>query len=84
MRPRMLPLGVWLPVPNRLSSLQLAAAITAPALIVPGTDPTHPREVAEHLHRRLPRATLRDAAPDDYAPAITAFLADIAASAQLA
>lgn len=32
------------------------AAITAPALVVPGTDPEHPADVAEHYARTLPRA----------------------------
>src|SRR5205085_10747930 len=37
------------------------AAITAPALVVPGIDPTHPRAVAEVYARHLPRATVREA-----------------------
>jgi pimeloyl-ACP methyl ester carboxylesterase len=48
------------------------AAITAPTLIIPGTDPTHPPEVAER-YRRIPRATL--VATADYATAIADFIA---------
>jgi pimeloyl-ACP methyl ester carboxylesterase len=49
------------------------AAIAAPALVVPGTDPTHPRDVAELYSRHLPRCTLRDAPPDAWAAAIAEF-----------
>lgn len=50
------------------------AAITAPTLVVPGVDPTHPPEIAEVYRRHLPRCTVRDAAVDDLAATIAAFL----------
>lgn len=50
------------------------AAIVAPALVVPGVDPTHPPEVAAHLAAHLPHATIVDAAPDDYARVIAAWM----------
>ena len=46
--------------------------IDAPVLVVPGTDPTHPREVAEVYARHVPRCTVVDTA--DYAAAITRFV----------
>lgn len=51
------------------------AAITAPALIVPGTDPTHPASVAEHLAAHLPGAAVRAASPEAYAEVLRAWLA---------
>jgi len=48
------------------------AAITAPTLVVPGGDPTHPPEVAE-LYRAIRRAKL--VATTDYAAAIADFIA---------
>jgi pimeloyl-ACP methyl ester carboxylesterase len=53
------------------------AAITAPALVVPGTDPTHPPEIAELYARHLPRATVRAADPAGYAAAIGDFIAGL-------
>jgi pimeloyl-ACP methyl ester carboxylesterase len=50
------------------------AAITAPVLVVPGADPTHPPEVAAHLARHLPRATVRECAPEQYGDALAAWL----------
>jgi hypothetical protein len=46
------------------------AAITAPALVVPGFDATHPRAVAELYQRHLPHCTFREATPETYAAAI--------------
>ncbi len=51
-------------------------AIAAPALLVPGTDPTHPREVADVHARHLPRCTVHEAEPPRYAEVIESFLAD--------
>jgi 3-oxoadipate enol-lactonase len=34
------------------------AAITAPAIVIPGIDPTHPAEVADVYRRHLPRCTI--------------------------
>ncbi len=48
------------------------AAIAAPALVVPGIDPQHPREVAELFARALPRCTQVDTS--DFARAIDAFV----------
>lgn len=50
------------------------AAITAPALVVPGIDPTHPREVALVYRDHLPHGELCDADPAAYAAVIEAFL----------
>lgn len=49
--------------------------ITAPALVVPGTDATHPREVADVLAAQLARCEVRDAELPAYAIAIETFLA---------
>jgi hypothetical protein len=49
------------------------AAIAAPALIVPGTDATHPPEVAA-VFRRIPRHTWREAPPERYAEVLADFL----------
>lgn len=43
------------------------ARVTAPALVVPGTDPQHPAEYAEHFRRHLPRCTVVAGAEADYA-----------------
>lgn len=51
-------------------------AITAPTLLVPGTDPTHPREVSDVYARHLPRCTVHEAEPPHYAAVIEMFLAD--------
>ena len=48
------------------------AAITAPALLVPGTDPTHPPEVADVFRRHLPHCTLDRRT--DFASAISDFI----------
>jgi pimeloyl-ACP methyl ester carboxylesterase len=60
------------------------AAITAPTLLVPGTDPTHPPEVAAVYRRHLPRCTVRDVVPADftadYATPIAAFLTGVRAA----
>ena len=53
------------------------AAITAPTLLVPGTDPTHPPEVADVFARHLPHVTIRRADPPDYAAAIADFAAGL-------
>jgi pimeloyl-ACP methyl ester carboxylesterase len=50
------------------------ATIAAPVLVVPGEDPTHPRDVASLLHEHLPRCTLRDAANSDFASTIEDFI----------
>ncbi|HUQ07362.1 MAG TPA: alpha/beta hydrolase [Kofleriaceae bacterium] len=47
------------------------AAMDVPALLVPGLDPTHPREVADVYRRHLPRVTVTDCDPSGYAEAIT-------------
>jgi pimeloyl-ACP methyl ester carboxylesterase len=55
------------------------AAITAPSLLVPGADPTHPPEVSDVYRRHLPRVTVREVATtwdaSGYAEAIRAFIA---------
>ena len=53
------------------------AAITAPTLLVPGTDPTHPAEVADVFRRHLPRCTVHATGPAGYAAAIARFLDDV-------
>jgi len=50
------------------------AALTMPALVIPGTDATHPREVADVFARNLPHATVAEAELPAYAAAIEAFL----------
>lgn len=56
------------------------AAIAAPALLVPGTDPQHPTEVSDVYRRHLPRCTVREVdasepqVQDGYRDAIAAFL----------
>jgi pimeloyl-ACP methyl ester carboxylesterase len=50
------------------------AAIAAPALVVPGTDATHPAEVADRYARHLRRCTVREANAAGYAAAISGFL----------
>jgi 3-oxoadipate enol-lactonase len=51
-------------------------AIAVPALVVPGADPTHPREVADVLAAQLPRADLRQAGPAELGGVIAAWLDD--------
>ncbi len=53
------------------------AAITVPALVIPGIDPTHPREVAHVYRDHLPHGELHDADPTAYAHVIEAFLARV-------
>lgn len=48
------------------------AAITVPTLLVPGTDPTHPPEVAAVFVRHLPRCTVTESA--EHASAIADFI----------
>jgi 3-oxoadipate enol-lactonase len=50
------------------------SAIAAPVLLVPGTDATHPPEVADAIARELRDCTRQPAAPADYAAAIAAFV----------
>ncbi len=50
------------------------SAITAPVLLVPGTDPTHPVEVADVYRRHLPRCTVRSIGPADYAAQLSALI----------
>jgi pimeloyl-ACP methyl ester carboxylesterase len=50
------------------------AAILAPALVAPGADPTHPPELAARLAAHLPNATIREAAPDQYADVLARWL----------
>ena len=49
------------------------ARVTAPVLIVPGTDPQHPAEYAEHFRRHLSRCTVAAGTEPDYAPLIAAW-----------
>lgn len=56
------------------------AAITCPALLVPGTDPTHPAEVADVLRTHLRHCTVRAADPPGYAAAIADFVDQLPAS----
>ena len=53
------------------------AAITAPALVVPGVDPTHPREVADVFALHLPRCTVRRFPPGDFMSMLESFRAAI-------
>ena len=56
------------------------AALVAPTLLVPGSDPQHPTEIADVYRRHLARCTVREVdAPDAeaqqaYGDAIAAFL----------
>jgi pimeloyl-ACP methyl ester carboxylesterase len=50
------------------------ASITAPTLLVPGTDPYHPAEVAALYQRHLRRCTVRDVEATGYAAAIADFV----------
>ncbi|HEX7840909.1 MAG TPA: alpha/beta hydrolase [Kofleriaceae bacterium] len=50
------------------------AAISAPTLLVPGTDPYHPPGVSDRYRRHLPRCTVREVDPPGYAAAIAEFL----------
>jgi pimeloyl-ACP methyl ester carboxylesterase len=50
------------------------AAIAAPVLIVPGTDPCHPAEIAEVYARHLPRCALCAVEPASFAGAIEGFI----------
>jgi pimeloyl-ACP methyl ester carboxylesterase len=49
-------------------------AITAPTLLVPGTDPTHPAEIADVYRRSLPRCAVRDVGPEDFGAVIADFV----------
>ena len=60
------------PARSRSRTASELAAITAPTLVVPGTDPYHPREVAELYAKHLPRVTVVDTL--DFTAAIDAFL----------
>lgn len=51
------------------------AAITAPTLVVPGADPTHPPELAARYARHLPRCTVIPGEGPALAAAIDTFLA---------
>jgi pimeloyl-ACP methyl ester carboxylesterase len=53
------------------------AAITAPTLLVPGTDPTHPPEVAEVYRLHLPRCTVRSIEPADFSADYAAAIAEL-------
>lgn len=57
------------------ASARELAAITAPALLVPGADPTHPPQVAALYAQHLPRCTTRAVDPPAYAAAIADFIA---------
>ena len=50
------------------------ASIAVPALVIPGTDPTHPQEIANIYGRHLPRCTVRTG---DLSAAIADFLAGV-------
>jgi pimeloyl-ACP methyl ester carboxylesterase len=52
-------------------------AITAPVLLVPGTDPSHPREVSDVYRESLPHALVREVELAGYADAITEFVAEV-------
>ena len=58
------------------------AAITAPTLVVPGTDPTHPPEAVEPYRRHLPRVTVRAVEPPAWAGAIIDFVDALGADDQ--
>lgn len=60
------------------SSPSELAAITAPALVVPGVDPTHPVEVADVFARHLPRCAVRSFPPGDFMSMFANFQAAIA------
>lgn len=53
------------------------AAITAPALVVPGVDPYHPPEVADVFRTHLPRCTVREAASPELAAVIAEHMATL-------
>ena len=55
------------------ASAEELASIEVPTLLVPGIDPTHPREVAD-VYRRIPDVQIVETA--DFASAIAGFLAD--------
>jgi len=50
------------------------AAIAMPTLVVPGTDPYHPAEIAELYRTHLPACTVRAATREQWADAIVEFL----------
>lgn len=50
------------------------AAISAPSLLVPGTDPTHPAEASEVFRRHLGRCVVREVEPADLSAAIADFV----------
>jgi pimeloyl-ACP methyl ester carboxylesterase len=56
------------------------AVIAVPTLVVPGRDPTHPREVADVYARHVPGAVVREADGADYAGVIADFMATQVAS----
>jgi pimeloyl-ACP methyl ester carboxylesterase len=53
------------------------ASISIPTLLVPGIDPTHPREVADVYRRHLPRCITHALDTTDFAPAVADFLGRI-------
>jgi pimeloyl-ACP methyl ester carboxylesterase len=53
------------------------AQLHVPTLLVPGTDPYHPIEVADVYRRNLPRCTVRSVEPPQFATAIADFIASL-------
>jgi hypothetical protein len=51
--------------------VEALAGLTMPALVVPGTDPEHPAELAERLARAI---AAKLAAPDRLGSAVAAFV----------
>jgi len=52
------------------------ASISAPTLLVPGSDPSHPPEVSDLYRRHLPRCTVREVHGEWYAVDYASVIAD--------
>lgn len=63
--------------PQPFGALRDLAAITVPVLLVPGTDPEHPADVADRYARHLPKATLVEPTSPDLLAAIARFCTEL-------